>query len=152
MEYLMTYGWAILIIAVILAAFDILGVFNGSAFISSSCLSTQGYLCSSPVMAANANGPNLLSFNFEQDTGQTIYGVSFACSASSNSSTGMPNANTANVFQFATAAMSSGFSLNISGMQCYGSNANLFQGNPIGAVFAGTLWIQYTTVPASTIV
>ncbi|MCL4380647.1 hypothetical protein M1141_00005, partial [Candidatus Marsarchaeota archaeon] len=61
MEYLMTYGWAILIIAVILAALDLLGVFNGSAFIGSSCLSTPGYLCSSPVMAVNTTGPNLLS-------------------------------------------------------------------------------------------
>ena len=150
MEYLMTYGWAILIIAVVLAALDFLGVFNGNTFIGSSCLATPGYLCSNPVMTANANGPNLLSFNFEQDTGQTIYDVSFACSASSNSSTGMPNANTANVFQFATSAISSGSQLNISGMQCYGSNANLFQDNPIGTVFSGTLWIQYTTVPAST--
>ncbi len=150
MEYLMTYGWAILIIAVVLAALDFLGVFNGNTFVGSSCLATPGYLCSNPVMTANANGPNLLSFNFEQDTGQTIYDVSFACSASSNSSTGMPNANTANVFQFATSAISSGSQLNISGMQCYGSNANLFQDNPIGTVFSGTLWIQYTTVPAST--
>ena len=150
MEYLMTYGWAILIIAVVLAALDFLGVFNGNTFIGSSCLATPGYLCSNPIMTANANGPNLLSFNFEQDTGQTIYEVSFACAASSNSSTGMPNANTANVFQFATSSISSGSQLNISGMQCYGSNANLFQDNPIGTVFSGTLWIQYTTVPAST--
>ena len=150
MEYLMTYGWAILIIAVILAALDFLGVFNTGTFIGQSCLATPGYLCSNPVMTANTTGPNLLSFNFEQDTGQPIYEVSFACSASSNSSTGMPNANTANVFQFATSAMSSGSSFNISGMQCYGSNANLFKDNPIGTVFSGTLWIQYTTVPAST--
>ena len=146
----MTYGWAILIIAVILAALDFLGVFNTGTFIGPSCLATPGYLCSNPVMTVNTTGPNLLSFNFEQDTGQPIYEVSFACSASSNSSTGLPNANTANVFQFATSAMSSGSSLNISGMQCYGSNANLFQDNPIGTVFSGTLWIQYTTVPAST--
>ena len=31
MEYLMTYGWAILIIAVMLAALYSLGVFNGLA-------------------------------------------------------------------------------------------------------------------------
>ena len=150
MEYLMTYGWAILIIAVILAALDFLGVFNTGTFIGPSCLATPGYLCSNPVMTANANGPNLLSFNFEQDTGQPIYEVSFACAASSNSSTGLPTANTANVFQFATSVMSSGSSLNISGMQCYGSNANLFQDHSIGTVFSGTLWIRYTTVPAST--
>ncbi len=144
MEYLMTYGWAILIIAVVLAALDFLGVFNGNTFIGSSCLATPGYLCSNPIMTANANGPNLLSFNFEQDTGQTIYEVSFACAASSNSSTGMPNANTANVFQFATSSISSGSQLNISGMQCYGSNANLFQDHPIGSVFSGTLWIKYS--------
>ena len=33
MEYLMTYGWAILIVAVVLGALYSLGVFNGAAFL-----------------------------------------------------------------------------------------------------------------------
>ncbi|MCL5106281.1 MAG: YncE family protein [Candidatus Marsarchaeota archaeon] len=147
MEYLMTYGWAILIIAVILAALDILGVFNGSAFISSSCLSTPGYLCSSPVMVANTNGPNLLSFSFKQDTGETLYNVSFMCAASSTSQ-GYPNVNVTSTNYGAQTSsnltvLTSGSSVDVSGLKCYGSNGNLFKNNPIGAVFSGTLWIRY---------
>ncbi len=51
MEYLMTYGWAILIIAIVLAALYILGVFNGSAFIGTTCTATSGALCTSPIAA-----------------------------------------------------------------------------------------------------
>ncbi len=154
MEYLMTYGWAILIIAVVLAALDFLGVFNGNTFVGSSCLATPGYLCSNPVMTANANGPNLLSFNFEQDTGQTLYNVEFACAATSDLS-GFPNvaAGTVNYgFEksLSLRTISSGSSVSVSGLQCYGSNGGIFQDNPIGTVFAGTIWINYTLQESST--
>ncbi|MCL4380841.1 hypothetical protein M1141_01035, partial [Candidatus Marsarchaeota archaeon] len=146
MEYLMTYGWAILIIAAILAALDILGVFNTGTFIGSSCLATPGYLCSNPVMTANANGPNLLSFNFKQDTGGTLYNVSFACAASSTSQ-GYPNVNVSSGSGFNTSSnltvLTSGSSVTVSGLECYSNNGNLFKDNPIGAVFSGTLWIRY---------
>ncbi len=51
MEYLMTYGWAILIIAIVLAALYVLGVFNGSTFIGTSCSPAYGALCTSPIAA-----------------------------------------------------------------------------------------------------
>ena len=144
MEYLMTYGWAILIIAVILAALDFLGVFNTGTFIGSSCLATPGYLCSNPVMTANANGPNLLLFNFKQDSGETLYNVSFACAASSTSQ-GYPNVNVNSGFNTSSnlTVLTSGSSVTVSGLECYTSNGNLFKDNPIGAVFSGTLWIRY---------
>ena len=144
MEYLMTYGWAILIIAVILAVFEFLGVFNTGTFIGPSCLATPGYICSNPVMTANANGPNLLLFNFKQDTGQTLYNVSFACAASSTSQ-GYPNVNVNSGFNTSSnlTVLTSGSSVTVSGLECYTSNGNLFKDNPIGAVFLGTLWIRY---------
>ena len=43
MEYLMTYGWAILIIAVILAAFFELGVFNPYTFAAKAQLEKIAY-------------------------------------------------------------------------------------------------------------
>ncbi len=49
-EYLMTYGWAILIIVVVLAILFLSNVFNGSIFISNSCASSQGFVCGSPVL------------------------------------------------------------------------------------------------------
>ena len=45
MEYLMTYGWAILIIAVVLGALFSLGVFSTGSFLSNACIPSSGYLC-----------------------------------------------------------------------------------------------------------
>ena len=45
MEYLMTYGWAILIIAVVLGALFSLGVFSGSNILGTACIAGSGYLC-----------------------------------------------------------------------------------------------------------
>ncbi|MGC8586816.1 MAG: hypothetical protein ACP5K9_00810 [Candidatus Micrarchaeia archaeon] len=50
MEYLMTYGWAILIIAVVLGALFSLGVFSGASLLGTTCIASSGYLCSSPIL------------------------------------------------------------------------------------------------------
>ena len=53
MEYLMTYGWAILIIAVVLAALFSLNVFNAGANLGTSCIPSPGFLCQSPVLSGS---------------------------------------------------------------------------------------------------
>jgi hypothetical protein len=45
MEYLMTYGWAILIIAVVLGAMFSLGLFGGAGVLSTTCIADSGFLC-----------------------------------------------------------------------------------------------------------
>ena len=56
MEYLMTYGWAILIIAVVLGALYSLGVFNGISFApKASAGSCQVFRPSGPGTAMNIN-------------------------------------------------------------------------------------------------
>lgn len=50
MEYLMTYGWAILIIAIVLAALFALGVFSSGSFIGTSCIAASGFQCSNPLL------------------------------------------------------------------------------------------------------
>ena len=52
MEYLLTYGWAILIIAAVLVALFSLGVFNSNP-ITTSCIAKLNYVCGSPVLHAN---------------------------------------------------------------------------------------------------
>ena len=54
MEYLMTYGWAILIIAVVLAALFSLGVFSQGST-ANGCIPTPGFLCQNLVFNANTN-------------------------------------------------------------------------------------------------
>ena len=48
MEYLMTYGWAILIIAVVMVALFSLGILGGSP-LTTTCLPQSGYQCSGVV-------------------------------------------------------------------------------------------------------
>ena len=69
MEYLMTYGWAILIIAVVLAALFELGVFNGSNLAPQACIAESGLQCTNLVY--NNTG---ITFTFGQTTGQDYYG------------------------------------------------------------------------------
>jgi hypothetical protein len=74
MEYLMTYGWAILIIAVVLGSLFALGIFNSSSLLGNACIASSGYLCQKPVYNhANANiivtlgqntGTNWVTANF----------------------------------------------------------------------------------------
>ena len=81
----MTYGWAILIIAVVLGILFLLGVFNGTALLGNHCLTEVGFSCQS----ATFNTYGYLNMTLGQGTGQTIYIRALAC-ASTASSTGYP--------------------------------------------------------------
>lgn len=138
MEYLMTYGWAILIIAVVLAALDLLGVFNGSAFVGTACLATPGYTCSNPVLATNG----MLNFTFEQSTGQTLTNVYFACAATPNS-IGLPTVspNTYPNTSSTISTFASGATEQVSIPNCYTATGAALTSTPIGTPFGGTIWM-----------
>lgn len=74
MEYLMTYGWAILIIAVVLGALFSLGVFNGGAGLSSACVASSGYLCTTP---SYSHSTGVISVSLGQNTGTSWYASNF---------------------------------------------------------------------------
>jgi hypothetical protein len=165
MEYLMTYGWAILIIAVVLGALFSLGIF-GANTASTACIAGPGYLCTSLVLNAAGN----LSFTFGQSTGSTIYNIGMGCAAVTTS-TGQPSvasvnqnaivylstAGAATIYPAANSAvapfngflsMPSGQTLTISGLKCYGTNLAPFgtvaTAPAIGTPYSGALWVNYT--------
>ncbi len=168
MEYLMTYGWAILIIAVVLGVLFQLGVFSGGTLTGTSCVATSGYYCANPTL--NTNGQ--LSFNFGQNEGYTIYNIELACFATSNAA-GLPsntqawtviNGNSANIGVGAPIAglptttinslIANGITLvngqqqMVSGVQCYVSTGlPLPTGTKVGTAFSGYVWVNYTTSP-----
>lgn len=51
MEYLMTYGWAILIIAVVMVALFSLGIIGGTGNLPTQCTAPSGYQCTTPVLS-----------------------------------------------------------------------------------------------------
>ena len=124
MEYLMTYGWALLIIVVVLAVLFYLGVFNIGAPIGSICNPYADYLCQNPVLSSSGN----LTVNFGE-IGSTMSITGTACSKGSAS----PSFNS-----ISTINLESGQTTPLS-FQCP------IPSGRIGAPFSGTLWIQYTS-------
>ena len=168
MEYLMTYGWAILIIAVVLAVLFSLNVFNAGAQIGTACVSTPGYSCS----ASYLNSAGQLTFTLGLATGVTVYNVLFSCVSNANTliATSLPfnaisingNGNTigasaAPVYngianQIALYTITSGSQPTFSGIQCWGANGGsaISSGSPIGTSFTGTIWMAHTPTSGAT--
>ncbi|MEM3247652.1 MAG: hypothetical protein QW207_03915 [Candidatus Micrarchaeaceae archaeon] len=68
MEYLMTYGWAILVIAVVLGALFSLGVFSGASLLGTSCVAASGFYCSGVTLT----GGGVLTLTIGQAYGYTF--------------------------------------------------------------------------------
>ncbi len=89
MEYLMTYGWAILIIVVVLAVLFSLGLFNGSKIVGTTCRTSSEYICQGVSYAGGT-----LSLTIGQSSGidWQSYMVSYVPSSfTSTASTGIPS-------------------------------------------------------------
>ena len=76
MEYLMTYGWAILVIVIVLAALLYLGVFNLGERVPDQCRFKVGILCTSAKVSA-ADG---MTVKLQNTLGSTIYVCQLRCS------------------------------------------------------------------------
>ena len=80
MEYLMTYGWAILIIAIVLIALFSLGVFSNNN-LGTSCIPESGFLCTNITLTnilppgTPANTLAVLTFTVGQAAGAGTYNV-----------------------------------------------------------------------------
>ncbi|MDE1846061.1 MAG: hypothetical protein KGH53_02165 [Candidatus Micrarchaeota archaeon] len=125
MEYLMTYGWAILVIAVVLGALYQLGIFGTSTnSLASACLSTTGFLCQTPIL----NTTGYLGVKFGEIGISTISITALGCS---------PNA-TAPTMQSVNIQMASG-ATTVLQFSCPLTSSKF------GTPFKGYLWLTYST-------
>lgn len=138
MEYLMTYGWAILIIAVVLAVLFSLGVFNAS--LPSACIAQSGYLCQTLFYKA---GTGALTFTFGQSTGTawTSANVYFVPQGSSYVGGGAS--------QSPTSAISGGL-INGATNSVTISIPSTIAANTLGTSLAGYLYVNYTVTSGGT--
>lgn len=63
LEFLMTYGWAFLVILVVIGAFVYFDVFNSSRLISESCTFPAGISCVDQVAVASSGNISLILRN-----------------------------------------------------------------------------------------
>jgi hypothetical protein len=130
MEYLMTYGWSILIIAVVLAALFALGIFGaGSNSGASACIPQSGFSCTGVLLVSNG----VLSATFGV-VGQTITITNTLCTQSASLPTSPSYSSVGPISLSSSQKTLLPFSCTLSS-----SNA------PIGTSFSGYLWVQYKT-------
>jgi hypothetical protein len=135
MEYLMTYGWAILIIAVVLGALFSLGVFSNPIG-STVCVAGSGFYCSN---LAYSHSSGTVTATIGQSTGTNWGNVMllFAIQGNSISSNG-PIVPTTQ--QSATGGLVSGQSTVATFTNAGGSS-----GVTVGSTIGGTIWACYIT-------
>jgi len=133
MEYLMTYGWAILIVAVVLGALFELGVFSSASLLGTSCVAASGFLCSNPVLSGSS-----LTLTLGQYTGINWNTATFCIVPSGfapPNSMGCPSSYP----KFSAGAFLNGQS----GTYIFSSTPS-YSFPPFGNVFSGTVWAVYT--------
>jgi len=79
MEFLMTYGWAVLIMLVVIAVLFYLGVFGQSTQVPKSCTFPAGFTCAEFFM----DETGMLQLDLGQATGKQITVTGIGCSAAS---------------------------------------------------------------------
>lgn len=79
MEYLMTYSWALLVIAIIVATMMALGLFNPGVFTNTQCTFPAGFSCINIFLATNG----LLSLNLLQITTAPLNISAMGCNSNS---------------------------------------------------------------------
>ncbi len=151
MEYLMTWGWAILIISVVLVVLFSAGIFSNSSFIGTTCISSTGFLCSKPVLLFQS-GTNTLTITVGENTGGYLYNVIVGVSPQIVTLTpgGFPVAT--QIVQSSNGAGISPIPFLASGQTVtVGLNlpiqGNFLVSNTIGSVFTGYIWMNYSTSP-----
>src|SRR5271157_2421170 len=128
-EYLTTYGWAILIIVVAFAVLYSFGIFNPSPYTPTTCILPSQFTCLKTIMAFNGN----LLLNIGQETGQSIAITSIGCNT---------NGTTTSMLSFNTPVVV-GYGSNITTMiPCY-SNGNVIA-MAADRQFTGYIIINYT--------
>jgi hypothetical protein len=132
MEYLATYGWAILIIGVVLAALFSLGVFGSTGLLGTTCIAGAGYVCSSPL---------LHSGNFIVTVGQAT-GTSWTTANTEiyYIGSGMAAGCTSTMSNTIVGGLASGASTTVT----FGGNT-IYLPSALGASATGALWAGYNT-------
>ncbi len=131
MEYLMTYSWAILILAIIGAALFALGVFNPAGSASQTCELEAGFSCINYYMVQNG----MLYINILQTTATPINITAMGCNSNS---TYIP-VNTITPQVYMPIGTNSTF-----GVQCY-QYKTAFSGR-VNQPFIGYVAVNYTDV------
>jgi hypothetical protein len=132
-EYLTTYSWAIIIIAITLGALYALGLFSPSSFISNQCIFPADFGCLNDFFYANG----IVFLNIEQATDSPINVTAIGCNASGLASN-------MTLFQGANQMYIPIGSNSTFSASCY-ANGSVYTSQP-GSLYRGYVVLNYTSL------
>ncbi len=91
-EYITTYSWALLVLAIVIAALFELGLFNPNQFTQQECTITADFSCVTYFLAQNG----LLTINLQQTTQNPINVTGIECTQNTTSYKTSPGIGSAN--------------------------------------------------------
>jgi hypothetical protein len=135
-EFFITYGWAFILISIVLFFLFASGYFNPSNYSGQECIITSGFNCLSFYMPANG----ILFVNLQQSLNNPINITALGCNENGSLAIMQkpynPNYPSSNqIFM----PIGSNYTF---GIACYAGTSR-FSGNP-GTVFSGVLLVNYT--------
>lgn len=131
MEYLITYSWAILIIAITIVALYALGVFNNRAFTPNICEFPADFGCLNAFLYTNGN----LIINIEQSSPTPINVTAIGCNNLQSTSNQIGYNSISQPYLQIGSNMT--FQVN-----CY-SNSTIYNGG-VGTIYTGYISLNYT--------
>ena len=132
-EYLITYSWAIIIIAITLGAIYSLGLFNPGNFISNQCIFPADFGCLSAFFYSNGT----LSINLQQATSIPLNLTAIGCNTGGLTTNMTPFLGANAIY------LPIGGNITLSA-QCY-ANGTVFNTQP-GALYKGYVVVNYTSI------
>lgn len=147
MEYLITYGWAILIMLVVVGVLFYLGIFTPRG-VSGCSFQTAGFTCYAYKLASNSSGESGIILDMGQATGHDIKIIGFNCTTSES---WMLIDFAAGTWQNVTISSGSHKTLNgtltkPSPLPCYKADGSLLKASDVGSYYKGKIYIHYLDV------
>jgi len=140
MEYLMTYGWAILIIALALGVLYSFGILSPETLKPQICSLSPPFYCSDQYLTTNG----FLTLKIAQGSGSTVKINKIACvDKSLLNKNGLPSNPSYWSSNIGSVYIPSGSQQTVGGVICYSSSGNQYNGK-IGSVFSGAIIANVT--------
>ena len=163
MEYLMTYGWAILVIAIVLAALFTLGIFSSPLGTTCKAVSSE-FSCGAPIFTGTSGSSGSYLVTLGQGSGITWYLVGYAFIPTG---VGTPTANAIGAVSDGSSTSTTGLSYPTGSTGCTSPIDWLAAGTPGNTLASGgvtpslsfcvpsgttggTIWGEFTPSPTAT--
>jgi len=144
MEFLMTYGWALLVIIVVISILFYIGVLNPKAITPSSCTFAPGLTCA--WFKLNASNGDLV-IKIGQAVGRKITINNISCTQ--NTTSGAPAAGVYGMTGVAAQTVSNGEQTGFLSIDCFNGTGTQLTSGTVGDAAKFRLWVNYTEYDTS---